>query len=94
MRQPPYCVMASPAARVGQKPTSRSAMSAKIAASPPCDKLYFAPGNAGIAAVAVCVPIAAVDIGQLVRFAKNTSIDFDVVGPEAPLVAALVVSAL
>ncbi len=61
----------------------------KIAASPLCDKIYCAPGNAGIARVAECAPIAAEDISGLVGFAKEKGIDFAVVGPEAPLVAGL-----
>jgi len=60
-----------------------------IAASPLCDKLYCAPGNAGIAAEAECVPIGAEDIAKLVAFARERKIDFCVVGPEAPLVAGL-----
>ncbi len=61
-----------------------------IAASPLCDKLYCAPGNAGIAAEAECVPIGAEDVPALVDFAKSEAIDFVVVGPEAPLCAGLV----
>ncbi len=61
-----------------------------IAASPLCDKLYCAPGNAGIAAEAECVAIAAEDIPALVQFAKDRKIDFVVVGPEGPLVQGLV----
>jgi phosphoribosylamine--glycine ligase len=61
-----------------------------IAASPICDALYCAPGNAGIAAEAECVAVAAEDTGGLVAFAKDKNIDFVVVGPEAPLVAGLV----
>ncbi len=61
-----------------------------IAASPLCDKLFCAPGNAGIAAVAECVPIDQLDLDALVRFAVAQQIDFVVVGPEAPLVAGLV----
>ena len=61
-----------------------------LAASPLCDTLYCAPGNAGIAQLAECVPIAAEDIAGLVRFATENAIDFVVVGPEAPLVAGLV----
>lgn len=61
----------------------------KIAASPLCDKLYCAPGNAGIAAEAECVPIGVDDIAGLVAFAREKAIDFAVVGPEAPLVAGL-----
>ncbi|MGK9166520.1 phosphoribosylamine--glycine ligase [Inquilinus limosus] len=61
-----------------------------IAASPLCDTLYCAPGNAGIAQEATCVPIAAEDVDGLVTFAQENAIDFAVVGPEAPLVAGLV----
>ena len=61
-----------------------------IAGSPLCDKLYCAPGNAGIAREAECVPIAADDLDGIVRFAEETKIDFVVVGPEGPLVAGLV----
>ena len=61
-----------------------------IAASPLCDRLYAAPGNAGIADEAECVPIAADDVDRLVAFAKEQRIDFVVVGPEAPLVLGLV----
>ncbi len=62
----------------------------KIAASPLCDRLYCAPGNAGIAAEAECVDIAADDIDGLVAFARAEEIDLVVVGPEAPLVKGLV----
>ena len=61
-----------------------------IAASPLCDKLLCAPGNAGIAAEAECVPINADDVPALVDFARNEGIDFVVVGPEGPLCAGLV----
>jgi phosphoribosylamine--glycine ligase len=61
-----------------------------IAGSPLCDKLYCAPGNAGIAQEAECVPIAADDLDGLVAFAQRERIDFVVVGPEAPLVAGVV----
>ena len=61
-----------------------------IAASPLCTRLYCAPGNAGIAAEAECVGIAAEDVDGLVAFARREGIDFVVVGPEQPLVAGLV----
>ncbi|MBL8709463.1 MAG: phosphoribosylamine--glycine ligase [Rhodospirillaceae bacterium] len=61
----------------------------KIAASPLCDELFCAPGNAGIAAEAECVPISVDDTAGLVAFARDKAIDFVVVGPEAPLVAGL-----
>jgi phosphoribosylamine---glycine ligase len=61
-----------------------------ISASPLCDKLYCAPGNAGIAEVAECIPIASEDVDGMVSFARANTIDFVVVGPEGPLVAGLV----
>jgi phosphoribosylamine--glycine ligase len=61
-----------------------------IAASPLCDKLYCAPGNAGIAQEAECVAIAVDDLAGIVDFAKRERIDFVVVGPELPLVLGLV----
>lgn len=61
-----------------------------IAASPLCDKLYCAPGNAGIATDAECVPIGADDVDGLVDFARDNQIDLVVVGPEGPLVLGLV----
>src|SRR5215471_6096431 len=61
-----------------------------IAASPLVDGLYCAPGNAGIAEEAQCVPIRATDTAGLVEFCRRERIDFVVVGPEAPLVLGLV----
>jgi phosphoribosylamine---glycine ligase len=61
-----------------------------IAASPLVDRLFCAPGNAGIAEEAECVPIRATDIGALVEFCRREGIDFVVVGPEAPLALGLV----
>ena len=61
-----------------------------IAASPLVDALFCAPGNAGIAEVATCVPVAAGDIDGQVRLAVARGVDLVVVGPEAPLVAGLV----
>src|SRR5579863_8864171 len=60
-----------------------------LAASPLVDKLYCAPGNAGIAQICECVPIAAMNLDGIVGFAKTQKIDFVVIGPEAPLVAGL-----
>lgn len=57
----------------------------KIAQSPLVKKIYCAPGNAGIAALATCVPIGAEDIDALLGFAREQRIDLTVVGPEAPL---------
>jgi phosphoribosylamine--glycine ligase len=61
-----------------------------IAASPLCDKLWCAPGNAGIAQEAECVAIAADDIDGLVDFSTREAVDLVVVGPEQPLVMGLV----
>ena len=61
-----------------------------IAASPLCDRLWCAPGNAGIAQEAECVAIAADDIDGLVGFAEREAVDLVVVGPEQPLVMGLV----
>jgi phosphoribosylamine--glycine ligase len=60
-----------------------------IAASPLLEKLWCAPGNPGIAAVAECVPIGAMDFPELVAFAVANKIDLVVPGPEAPLVAGI-----
>jgi phosphoribosylamine--glycine ligase len=62
----------------------------KIAASPLTDTLFCAPGNAGIARVAECVPIGAENLDALTAFAVEQRIDLVVVGPEAPLVKGLV----
>ena len=60
-----------------------------LAASPLLTKLYCAPGNAGIAAVAERVPIPATDFPALVEFAKSRRIDFAVIAADAQLVAGL-----
>lgn len=60
-----------------------------ISGSPLVDKLWCAPGNAGIAQDAECVAIGAEDIDGLVEFAVDNSIDLVVIGPEGPLVLGL-----
>jgi phosphoribosylamine--glycine ligase len=60
-----------------------------IAASPLCEQLYCAPGNAGIAADATCVPIGAMEFDRLIGFCRDEDIGFVVIGPEDPLVAGL-----
>ena len=60
-----------------------------LSASALVAKLYCAPGNAGIAQVAECVPIPVTDLDALVAFAQEKQIDFAVIGPEGPLVAGL-----
>ncbi|WP_085907371.1 phosphoribosylamine--glycine ligase [Kiloniella majae] len=61
-----------------------------IAKSPLCEKLYCAPGNAGISDVAECLSIKAEDLDALVAFVQKNNIEFVVVGPEAQLVDGLV----
>jgi phosphoribosylamine--glycine ligase len=66
------------------------ALAWKIAASPLTEKLYCAPGNAGIAREAECVELDAADHKAVIAFAKGKNIDLVVVGPEAPLCAGIV----
>ena len=54
-----------------------------LAKSPLLTKLYCAPGNAGIAQVAECVPIPATDFPALAKFAQQTRIDFSVIAATA-----------
>src|ERR1700743_478800 len=56
-----------------------------IKRSPLCTKLYCAPGNAGIAAVAECLPIAADKIDAIVDSRRAREVDFVILGPEGPL---------
>ncbi|GIV07660.1 MAG: phosphoribosylamine--glycine ligase [Fimbriimonadales bacterium] len=65
------------------------ALAWKLRQSAHCDTLYAAPGNAGIAQLAECVPIAPKAIPELVAFAQQNAIDLVVVGPESPLIAGL-----
>lgn len=62
----------------------------KIAQSPRVSKVFCAPGNAGIARSAECVPLAADNVAGLRAFAQDRRLDLTVVGPEAPLAAGLV----
>ena len=62
----------------------------KIAQSPQVQKLFCAPGNAGIARVAECIPVAAEDISGLRAFVQEQHVTLTVVGPEAPLAAGIV----
>jgi phosphoribosylamine--glycine ligase len=60
-----------------------------LAASPLVSRLYCAPGNAGIAEVAECVPIAATDFAGLAKFAGEIGIEFAVIGADTQLVGGL-----
>ncbi len=62
----------------------------KISQSPRVDKIYCAPGNAGISELAECIAIAPERIDQLAEFAEQAKIDLTVVGPELPLTLGIV----
>ena len=62
----------------------------KLAKSPKVEKLYCAPGNAGIAEVTECVNIGVMEFDKLVAFAKEKEIDLTVVAPDDPLAAGAV----
>ena len=61
-----------------------------LSRSPQVEKIYCAPGNAGIAQLAECVAIKDTDVEGLLLFAKQTEVDLTVVGPEAALAAGVV----
>ena len=62
----------------------------KLKQSPRVEKLFCAPGNAGIAGLAECVPIGAMEFEALARFAREQEIDLTVVGMDDPLVGGIV----
>lgn len=62
----------------------------KVAQSPRVEKIYCAPGNGGIAQVAECVPIGAMEFDWLVDFARDKEIDLTVIGMDDPLVGGVV----
>ncbi len=66
------------------------AIAMAVAKSPKVDKIYCAPGNAGIAAQAECVPIAAMEFDKLADFAKEQGIDLTIIGMDDPLVGGIV----
>jgi len=66
------------------------ALAWKMASSPLADRLYCAPGNAGIAREAECVALDVADHGAVIAFCRERHIDLVVVGPEAPLCAGIV----
>ena len=61
-----------------------------VAKSPKVDKIYCAPGNAGIAEFAECVNIGAMEFDKLVEFAKENAIDLTIIGMDDPLVGGVV----
>lgn len=66
------------------------AIAASVAKSGRADKIYCAPGNAGIGQIAECVPIGAMEFDKIVAFAKEKEIDLTIVAPDDPLVGGLV----
>ena len=66
------------------------AIATAVAKSSKVDKIYCAPGNAGIGQIAECVNIGAMEFDKLVEFAKNNEIDLTVVGMDDPLVGGIV----
>lgn len=62
----------------------------KLSKSAKVDKIYCAPGNAGIASLAECVDIKAMEFDKLVAFAKEKEIDLTVIGMDDPLVGGIV----
>ena len=61
-----------------------------VAKSSKVEKMYCAPGNAGIAELAECVPVGAMEFDKLVTFAKEKEIDLAIVGMDDPLVGGLI----
>lgn len=66
------------------------AIAMSAAKSPKVEKLYCAPGNAGIGQIAECVPIGAMEFDKLAAFAKEKEIDFTIIGMDDPLVGGVV----
>ena len=66
------------------------AIATSVAKSKRVDKIYCAPGNAGIASIAECVPIGAMEFDKIVAFSKEKAIDLVIVGMDDPLVGGLV----
>lgn len=66
------------------------AIATSVAKSSKVDKIYCAPGNAGIGLIAECVPIGAMEFDKIVTFAKEKEIDLTIVGMDDPLVGGLV----
>ena len=66
------------------------AIAACAAKSPKADKIYCAPGNAGIGQIAECVPIQAMEFDRLAAFAKEHDIDFTIIGMDDPLAGGIV----
>ncbi len=61
-----------------------------LSKSPKVTKLSCAPGNAGIAALAQCVPVKATDVEGMVAWARENAVDFVMVAPDDPLALGMV----
>ena len=66
------------------------AIATSVSKSPKVDKIYCAPGNAGIGQIAECVAIGAMEFDKLVAFAKEQQIDLTIIGMDDPLVGGVV----
>ena len=66
------------------------AIATSVSKSPRVDKIYCAPGNAGIGQIAECVAIGAMEFDKLVAFAKEQQIDLTIIGMDDPLVGGVV----
>lgn len=66
------------------------AIATSVSKSPKVDKIYCAPGNAGIGQIAECVAIGAMEFDKLVAFAVEQQIDLTIIGMDDPLVGGVV----
>ncbi|MCM1154081.1 MAG: phosphoribosylamine--glycine ligase [Roseburia sp.] len=66
------------------------AIAVSVARNKNVDKIYCAPGNAGIGQIAECVPIGVMEFDKIVAFAREKAIDLTIVGPDDPLAGGLV----
>ena len=66
------------------------AIAASVAKSPRVDKIFCAPGNAGIGQIAECIAIGAMEFDRLAAFAKENQIDLTIIGMDDPLVGGVV----
>ena len=66
------------------------AIAYSVAKSPRVDKIYCAPGNGGIARIAECVPIGAMEFDKLAAFAREHAVDLTIIGMDDPLVDGIV----
>ena len=65
------------------------AIALKVSESRKANRIYCAPGNAGIEEIAECADISVMDFERLIAFAKEKKIDLVIIGPDDPLAAGL-----